>query len=122
MQRTTLNQKRSQGGFIVSAEVMLIATILVLGLIVGLQAVRVSVVTELSDVGEAIGAVSQTYLYNGVTGHHAATNGSQWNDLSDTCDTTDNDQSGTNSRCVVICDGANSPVAGENDPVLAFSP
>ncbi len=122
MHRTTPQKNRRQRGFIVSAEIMLIATILVLGMIVGLQGLRVSVVTELTDVGEAIGAVSQTYLFNGVTGHHASTNGSTWNDLSDTCDTADDTQSGTNSRCVVICDVANTPVLGENDPTLAFSP
>ena len=115
--------RNREGGFIVSTELMLIATILVIGLVVGLQAVRTSVVTELADVGEAIGAVSQTYLINGVTGHHASSNGSTWQDLSDTCDTTDAVQSGTNSRCVVICDAANSPAPdGENAAPLTFSP
>ena len=120
--RPTHRSNRRQHGFVISAEVILVATILVLGMIVGLTSLRDGIVTELADVGEAIGAISQTYLFNGVTGHHASSNGSTWNDLEDTCDTSDNTQSGTNSRCVVICDAANTPVAGENDPALAFSP
>ncbi len=122
-QKRPMNRSnRKQQGFVISAEIILVATIMVLGMIVGLSSVRDGIVTELADVGEAIGAISQTYLFNGVTGHHASSNGSTWVDLEDTCDTSDNDQSGTNSRCVVICDAANTPVAGENDPSLAFSP
>ncbi len=112
---------RKQQGFVISAEIILVATIMVLGMVVGLTSVRDGIVTELADVGEAIGAISQTYLFNGVTGHHASSNGSMWVDLEDTCDTSDNTQSGTNSRCVVICDAANTPVLGENDPELPFS-
>lgn len=114
--------RNRQSGFIISTELMLIATVLVIGLVVGLQAVRTAVVTELADVGEAIGAVSQTYSYYGVTGHHASTNGSAWIDAPDTCDTTDAAQSGLNSRCVVVCDGANAAVDGESGGPLAFSP
>ena len=40
-------------GAIVSAEIMLVATILVIGMIVGLKSVRDSVVTELADVAQA---------------------------------------------------------------------
>ncbi len=120
--RPIQRSNRKQQGFVISAEVILVATILVLGMIVGLTSLRDGIVTELSDVGEAIGSISQTYLFNGVTGHHATSNGSTWNDLEDTCDSSDGTQSGTNSRCVVICDAANTPVAGENDPTLPFSP
>jgi hypothetical protein len=95
---------RNQKGFIVSTELMLIATILVIGLVVGLQAVRTAVVTELADVGGAIGTVSQTYSFSGASGHHASSNGSAFQDQEDTCDdVTGFTQTGLSSRCVSIC-------------------
>jgi hypothetical protein len=103
-----MKRKQNQKGFIVSTELMLIATILVIGLIVGLQAVRVSVVTELADVGGAIASVAQTYSFTGVSGHHASTNGSIYTDATDTCDDGTAQPSSGNSRCVQIC----GPTAG----------
>ena len=47
-------------GAIVSAEIMLVMTILVIGVIVGLKSVRDSVVTELADVAQALGNIDQT--------------------------------------------------------------
>lgn len=61
-----MKNKKKQGGFIVSAELVFIVTILVIGLIVGWVAVRDAVVAELGDVAEAIGAVDQSYEYVGV--------------------------------------------------------
>jgi len=54
-----------EAGFIISAELVLVATIVVIGLIVGLVVVRNQVVQELVDVGQAFGAMSQTYAYAG---------------------------------------------------------
>ena len=45
-----------EAGFIVSTELILIATILVIGMLVGLVSVRDQVVQELADVAEAIKA------------------------------------------------------------------
>ena len=73
-------------GAIVSAEIMLIATILVLGVIVGLKSVRDSVVTELADVAQAIANVNQSYSYSGVTGHAANSGGGSFGDSMDFCD------------------------------------
>jgi len=99
-----MKRNRNQKGFIVSTELMLIATIVVIGLIVGLQAVRVSVVTELADVSGAIASVAQTYSFSGAAGHHASTNGSSYQDAADTCDDAGGSQpTGQNARCVVIC-------------------
>lgn len=53
-------------GFIVSAELVLVATILVIGMMVGLVSLRNQVVEELVDVGQAIGSLSQSYAYAGV--------------------------------------------------------
>ena len=95
-------RRTKSGGFVVSTELMLVATILVIGLIVGLSAVRAAVVTELADLGGAIAATNQTYSYSGASGHHAGTAGSSWVDTQDDCDD-GSSQADTNSRCVVIC-------------------
>jgi len=78
-------QQKKQAGFIVSAELLLIATILVIGLIVGMVAVRDAVVAEYGDVAEAIGALDQSYSFEGITdtGTNAFTVGSAFNDQPD---------------------------------------
>jgi Flp pilus assembly pilin Flp len=96
---------REQQGAIVSAEIMLVASILVIGVIVGLKSVRDSVVTELADVAQAIGNVDQSYWFSGTAGHHAFTGGGQFFDRIDFCDTTCAGDWG-NSKCVVICHSA----------------
>ncbi len=73
-------------GFIVSAELILIATIAVLSLIVGLSEVAFGVNQELEDIGSAIGAMNQTYCYNGVSGHKGSAAGSAFHDQRDICD------------------------------------
>jgi len=90
-------------GAIVSAEIMLVATILVIGMIVGLKSVRDSVVTELADVAQAFANVSQSYSYSGVAGHHAFSGAGSFTDASDFCDTASAVDAGQSSKCVVIC-------------------
>lgn len=77
---------KDEAGFVVSTELILIATILVIGLIVGLATVRDQVVQELGDLATAIGNVNQSYWYDGVTGCTAATAGSMFEDNTDFCD------------------------------------
>lgn len=80
------NMWRDEAGFIISAELVLVATILVIGTIVGLVSVRNQVVQELVDVGQAIGSLSQTYAFGGI--HKpgmAMTDGSCYVDLVDFC-------------------------------------
>jgi len=73
-------------GFIISSELLLIATILVLGMIVGLTTIRDQVVQELADVAMAFSDLTQSYSYTGVTGHTSSTAGSNFNDQTDFCD------------------------------------
>ena len=105
-----------EAGAVVSAEIMLVATILVIGMIVGLKSVRDAVLTELADVGQAISQVDQSYSYSGVDGHAAATTGSMFQDVVDFCDTgldEDTDPEGPdNSRCVAVCADASSGAPG----------
>ena len=60
-----------ESGFIVSSEMVLIATMLVLGLLVGLNTLRNSITSELDDIADAIGNINQDYSYSGLTGHSA---------------------------------------------------
>lgn len=74
-------------GFIISAELILVSTILVIGLIVGLVELQSAVVHELNDVGEAIGSLNQSYSYAGTNtwkgGHVIVTAGSAFFDVVD---------------------------------------
>lgn len=93
-----------QDGAIVSAEIMLVATILIIGVIVGLKSVRDSVVTELADVGQAFSNINQSYSYGGVCGHDVHTGGGHFNDRKDFCDTPWGGH-GQNSKCVNVAGG-----------------
>ncbi len=55
-------------GFIISAELVVISTLLVVGLVTGLQYIQASVVGEMRDVGSAIGSLNQSYSYTGSHG------------------------------------------------------
>ncbi|MCL4200857.1 MAG: hypothetical protein KJ000_00080 [Pirellulaceae bacterium] len=81
---------KDDAGFVITTELLLIVTILVIGLIVGMVAVRDAVVQELGDVAAAIGALDQSYQYNGVTStcatQGALTSGGQFTDQADVCD------------------------------------
>ena len=58
-----------EAGFIISAELCLVATIVVIGLIVGLVTLRNQVVQELIAVGEAIGSINTSYAFCGLQAH-----------------------------------------------------
>jgi hypothetical protein len=58
---------QDEAGFIVSVELVLIATLLVIGLIVGLSEIQHAIVQELNDIAEAIGSLNQSFLFTGFT-------------------------------------------------------
>jgi hypothetical protein len=90
-----------EAGFIISAELVLVATLLVIGLIVGLSEVQHAVVSELNDVADAIGELNQAYSFSGFNkcdnggAIHAVTYGSDFEDQADDCD---------NNQCQIACD------------------
>ena len=96
---------RDESGFVVSAELVLVATLCVIGLIVGLSEVQHAVVSELNDVADAIGSLNQSYAYTGFTSTKgdgsvkAISVGSVFIDTVDACD---------NNQCDLDCTG---PVA-----------
>jgi hypothetical protein len=77
-----------EAGFIVSAELVLVATIAVLGMVVGLSEIALNVNNELEDVGSAFGAINQTYCVKGVKGHQGYSSGTEFRDNIDHCDNT----------------------------------
>jgi hypothetical protein len=78
--------RKKQAGFIVSIELLLLASITVIGLIVGMTNVRDAVLAELSDISESIGALDQSYNISSVANvaGTAATSGSAFQDMADT--------------------------------------
>jgi hypothetical protein len=75
-----------QHGFIVSAELVLVATIGVLSMVVGLSEVALNVNNELEDVGSAFASINQSYSASGLCGHSGHTGGSKFKDAADFCD------------------------------------
>ncbi|MBI3866525.1 MAG: hypothetical protein HY290_31980 [Planctomycetia bacterium] len=103
-------------GVIISAELVLVMTICVIGVTVGLSEVAHAVVQELNDVGDAIGSLNQSFGFSGFHGMKgvggwgggwgggfgwggmgvkAWTPGSAFIDFADTCD---------NNQCTIACD------------------
>jgi hypothetical protein len=106
MLRQLLND---EAGFIVSAELVLVATLLVLGLIVGLSQVQYAVVEELNDVAHAIGSLNQSFYFTGFSAEKAAgvlksaTIGGSFHDSPDQCD---------NACTDIACDAPAAECAG----------
>lgn len=78
--------QHDEAGFVISAELVIISTLLVIGLVVGVSEVANGVNEELEDVGAAVGSMNQTYAVSGVVGHKAYVRGSKFNDQPDFCD------------------------------------
>ena len=92
-----------EGGFVVSTELALVATILVIGMVVGVTSVRDQVVQELADLGGMISQLNQSYSFSAITGHHSSTAGSFGVDLVDSCDVSCGDVSCSAALCVDVC-------------------
>lgn len=86
MTNLALTLLNDEGGFVVSAELILIGTIAVLSMVVGLSEVAYGVVQELEDTGSAFGAVNQSFHYTGLCGHAGSIGGTCFTDLPDFCD------------------------------------
>ena len=91
--------QNDENGFVVSAELVLVGTILVLGMIVGLTELSFNVNQELEDVGSAIGSINQTYYYTLACGYKGSVMGSTFLDFADECD----------NACDINCNSAGMP-------------
>jgi len=89
-----LNQLiNDEAGMLVSAEFLLIATLVFCGTAVGFASIRDSLVGELHDVSEAIGSVNQSVHVRGIrkptsnpNSFHCECSGFGFNDRRDSCD------------------------------------
>lgn len=103
------NLWNDNNGVILSAELVLIGTILVIGMLVGLVELQCAVVAELSDLGDAIGNFDQSYQTSGLVsyknqgGIKGRTAGARYNDNADACD----------CNSVIVCDPSSG--GGEKD-------
>ncbi|MBU1694132.1 MAG: hypothetical protein KKC51_09235 [Verrucomicrobia bacterium] len=83
-----MKNRKKKGGFIISAELIMIATILVIGLLIGMVTLRNQVLAELKDLAEAFGTLDQSYAFTGTLqvtadGETAQTSGSEFEDAVD---------------------------------------
>jgi len=58
--------KKKEGGFVMTSELLLLSTTIVIGLVVGLSTMRDAVTAEMEDVAEAIGSLDQSYAFDGL--------------------------------------------------------
>jgi Flp pilus assembly pilin Flp len=65
-------------GALIAMEFLFVATILVIGIIVGLTAVRSAINIQLSNLADAILALNMSYAFSGQSGCCAETEGSQF--------------------------------------------
>ena len=79
-------------GFVISAELVLVLTIAVLGMVVGLASMRDSINAELVDLSNAFGAIDTSYSVRGsfkdsnTSKPHAVVAGFGFRDRGDDCD------------------------------------
>ena len=87
MKNLTIKLLNDESGFLISAELILIATIAVLGLVVGLSEIAHNVNNELEDVASAIGSVNQSFHVKGQNSCGKGSKaGSSFSDDADQCD------------------------------------
>ena len=67
-------------GALIASEWVFVATILVLGAITGLVAVRQAVIAELHDYANALVALNQSYSFSGQSNCESSTAGSSFSD------------------------------------------
>lgn len=73
---TLINPARSnEGGFVVSAELVLIATIAVLAVIVGLSGITSGPTQTREEVGSTIRIMPQSYDFGRLCSHHSFSDG-----------------------------------------------
>jgi len=72
---------RDESGAVVSAEIVIVATVGVLALVAGWEAVSTLVATELGDIANAVGSMNQSYSIRSVNAFpHGSCSGSAFND------------------------------------------
>lgn len=87
MTNTFAKLLNDENGFLISAELILVSTIAVLGLVVGLSEVAHNINNELEDVASAFGSINQSFHANGQQScGKGSIAGSSFDDERDACD------------------------------------
>ncbi len=86
MRNLAMRLWQDDAGFVVSTELVLIATIIVLGALVGQATLRDAVISELADTAESINELNQSYSFSTVTGHSSSVTGTVFTDQADFCE------------------------------------
>jgi hypothetical protein len=80
-----------ESGFIISMEMVIIATLLVIGLVASLAELRDALANEISDIATAVSVLNQSYAYGGLLTQSGSADGGASNtgflDAPDTNDT-----------------------------------
>lgn len=76
---------KKQAGFVMTTELVLLSTVMVVGLVAGMVTMRDALTAEMEDVAEAIGHLDQTYAFSGIVNgeNTAAVEGSVFGDATD---------------------------------------
>lgn len=94
----------NEAGFVVSTELILVSTLLVLGMIVGQTTLRDQLVTEIADGADAISALDQSYSFSNIeVATHGSVAGTTFSDAADFCDASDNGAQGQNAFFTGTC-------------------
>lgn len=90
-----------QAGAVVSAELIVLVTIVLIGMVVATSSTRDAIVGELSDLSGAVQDSNQSFSYNGIFGNSSSLAGSQFGDSLDTSDSVE-DPIGEADNCIVF--------------------
>lgn len=78
---------KDETGLVISSELVLVATVVLITLIVGLHSITKSIATELNDLSNGFGTVNQSYATDGaLKADHAAVAPAAFADRQDDCD------------------------------------
>jgi hypothetical protein len=100
-----------QSGAILSAELVVLGTIMVVGVATGLASIRDAVITELNDFATVVSTMDQSLVVHGVTSHSGATGRTLFVDTPDAGDT---GSTGASSTCLIVCGPAPSLAGSES--------
>jgi hypothetical protein len=81
MRQLMLRLWKDDAGALIATEWVFVATILVLGSITGLVAVRQAILSELQDMAQAIMSLDQGYSFTGQSNCESSTAGSSFTDV-----------------------------------------
>lgn len=102
---------RDEAGFVLSTELTMVASVLVVGVLAGAVTVRDQVVQEMADTAAAISNFNQSYSFSAVTGCNSSTAGSTFMDQNDFCDENPENAVGFPAACAAV----NRPAEEEDE-------